>query len=74
MSLSDIDYSQVELRAIAHTMHEAHQSGRDIYVAVAAEMFGVPESEVTAEQRATAKDYCYRKVAYVPDWEVKSRG
>ena len=54
------DYSQVELRVMAHlsedpAMIEAFQAGRDIHSATAARIFGVPESEVTREQRRQAK-------------------
>ncbi len=54
------DYSQIELRIIAalskdEHMIEAFTQGKDIHTATAAKIFGIPESEVTAEQRRTAK-------------------
>ena len=54
------DYSQVELRVLAHlcgdpTLMEAFRGDQDIHRIVAAEVFGVPVEEVTAEQRRTAK-------------------
>jgi DNA polymerase-1 len=54
------DYSQIELRILAHLSHdpaltEAFLHGVDIHAAVAAEVFGVEPAEVTADQRATAK-------------------
>jgi DNA polymerase-1 len=54
------DYSQVELRLLAHlsedpALVEAFLTGADIHVAVAAEVFGVPLESVTAEMRSTAK-------------------
>jgi DNA polymerase-1 len=54
------DYSQIELRVLAHlsgdpALIEAFRRGMDIHTAVAAEVFGVPASEVTKEQRGTAK-------------------
>jgi DNA polymerase-1 len=54
------DYSQVELRLLAHfsgdeAMRRAFEEGRDIHTAVAAQVFGVDESDVTAEMRRTAK-------------------
>ena len=54
------DYSQMELRLMAHysqdpALVEAFKQGRDIHAATAAEVFGVPLDEVTADQRATAK-------------------
>ncbi len=54
------DYSQIELRVLAHiandeAMLEAFRSGKDIHTATASQVFGVPESEVTALQRRHAK-------------------
>ena len=54
------DYSQVELRVLAHLSHdpafvEAFQAGEDIHRQTAAIIFGVPASDVTAEMRAQAK-------------------
>ncbi|MBW3621963.1 MAG: DNA polymerase I [Armatimonadetes bacterium] len=54
------DYSQVELRLLAHlsedpALLDAFERGLDIHTAVAAQVFGVGEGEVTREQRAKAK-------------------
>ena len=54
------DYSQIELRIMAHISGDegllrAFGAGEDIHRATAAEVFGVPASEVTADQRRTAK-------------------
>ena len=54
------DYSQIELRLLAHfcgdeELRRAFAEERDIHAAVAAQIFGVPESDVTAEQRRMAK-------------------
>jgi len=54
------DYSQVELRLLAHlsgdsALIEAFQQDRDIHATVAAEVFGVPIDQVTREQRDHAK-------------------
>ncbi|MFH0910045.1 MAG: DNA polymerase I [Planctomycetota bacterium] len=54
------DYSQIELRMLAHfsgdaALREAFDRGKDIHVAVAAQVFGTPESEVTPEERRAAK-------------------
>lgn len=54
------DYSQVELRIMAHLsqdagMLDAFSKGVDIHQATAAEVFGVDPSDVTAEQRRHAK-------------------
>jgi DNA polymerase-1 len=58
--LLSADYSQIELRIQAHvtqdpTLLEAFQSGLDVHVATAAEMFGVPIEAVTSDQRRLAK-------------------
>ena len=55
-----VDYSQVELRIMAHisgsrTLQEAFAQGQDIHRATASAVFGVDLSEVSAEQRAFAK-------------------
>ncbi|MFA6958299.1 MAG: DNA polymerase I [Thermoanaerobaculia bacterium] len=54
------DYSQIELRVLAHMcgdegMIEAFRRGADIHKATAATMFGVAESLVNSEQRRAAK-------------------
>lgn len=58
--LLSADYSQVELRVLAHIsgdegLREAFQKGLDIHARTAAELFGVPFDEVTQEMRRTAK-------------------
>lgn len=59
-TLVDADYSQIELRLLAHvaddyTMKEAFISGEDIHKKTAAAVFGIPEEEVTEEMRKRAK-------------------
>ena len=54
------DYSQIELRIMAHLSQDkgllkAFAEGKDIHRATAAEVFGVPLDEVTADQRRSAK-------------------
>ena len=54
------DYSQIELRIMAHlsgddALTRAFGEGADIHRATAAEIFGVPAAEVTADQRRTIK-------------------
>ncbi len=54
------DYSQIELRIMAHLSQDkklltAFASGEDVHQATAAEVFGVPINQVTAEQRRHAK-------------------
>ena len=58
--LVDADYSQIELRVLAHiaedkTMQEAFCAGNDIHTATAAQVFGVKPEEVTSLQRRHAK-------------------
>lgn len=58
--LLSADYSQIELRVLAHFTQEpalvsAFAANEDIHQAVAAEVFDVPLSEVTREQRSQAK-------------------
>jgi DNA polymerase-1 len=54
------DYSQIELRIMAHLSGDsgllaAFAAGEDIHRATAAEVFGVPPAEVSADQRRSAK-------------------
>ena len=54
------DYSQIELRIMAHLSQDAHlvqafRDGVDVHAATAAKIFGIPVSEVTREQRGMAK-------------------
>lgn len=58
--LVDADYSQIELRLLAHisgdkTMQKAFEDGEDIHAVTASQVFGVPLSEVTKLQRSRAK-------------------
>ena len=60
MVLVDADYSQIELRLLAHisgdeAMCRAFRESADIHRATAAQVFGVPFEEVTALQRSRAK-------------------
>ncbi len=59
-SLLTADYSQIELRVLAHfskdpALVRAFAEDRDIHSVVASEIFGVPEAEVTSDQRRMAK-------------------
>ena len=59
-SLVDADYSQIELRLLAHvsddyTMKDAFLSGDDIHKKTAAAVFGIPEEYVNDEMRKRAK-------------------
>ncbi|HEX6098513.1 MAG TPA: DNA polymerase I [Thermoanaerobaculia bacterium] len=58
--LLSADYSQVELRILAHisqdeSLIETFRRGADIHRATASKMFNIPEDELTAEQRRAAK-------------------
>ncbi|MBU3736144.1 MAG: DNA polymerase I, partial [Methylobacterium sp.] len=58
--LVSADYSQIELRIMAHLSQDAglmaaFMAGEDVHKATASEVFGVGLSEVTAEQRRVAK-------------------
>jgi len=58
--LLSADYSQVELRMLAHfsedeALLEAFRAGRDIHAFVAAQIYGVPLEQVDGTQRRVAK-------------------
>ncbi|MDO5112633.1 MAG: DNA polymerase I, partial [Clostridia bacterium] len=58
--LVDADYSQIELRLLAHMsgdkgMIDAFNAGDDIHTRTASEVFGVPLKDVTKQQRSAAK-------------------
>lgn len=58
--LIDADYSQIELKVLAHMSKDANMiyafnSGADIHTITASQVFGVTEDEVTAELRKRAK-------------------
>lgn len=54
------DYSQIELRLMAHLSNDPHMveafcSGADIHAATAAKIYGIPVEEVTSDMRRKAK-------------------
>ncbi len=58
--LVDADYSQIELRILAHfsgdaAMLDAFRKGQDIHARTAAEVAGIPIEEVTPQLRSNAK-------------------
>ena len=58
--LLSADYSQVELRILAHVsgepvLREAFARVEDIHAATASQVFGIPQAELTRAQRDTAK-------------------
>lgn len=59
-TLVDADYSQIELRVLAHiaddeTMINAFKNNEDIHAVTASQVLGIPLDEVTKEQRSSAK-------------------
>jgi DNA polymerase-1 len=63
-SLMTADYSQIEMRIMAHLSEdagliEAFRSGHDFHSITASRVFGVPATEVTAAQRAKIKAMNY---------------
>jgi DNA polymerase-1 len=72
------DYSQIELRVLAHITQEpallkAFANDEDIHQAVAAEVFGVPLDEVTRDQRGQAKTINFGIVYGVSAFGLSSR-
>lgn len=58
--LVDADYSQIELRVLAHiandeTMINAFRNNEDIHAVTASQVLGIPLEDVTKEQRSSAK-------------------
>jgi DNA polymerase-1 len=60
MVLLSVDYSQIELRIVAHmaedeAMLNAFRAGQDIHATTAAAVYGIPLDQVTKDQRRQAK-------------------
>ena len=71
--LVSADYSQVELRVLAHLSHdalllEAFGSGQDVHQRTASEVFGIPADQVTPEQRRVAKAVNFGVIYGQTDW------
>ena len=71
--LVDADYSQIELRILAHlsgdaAMIDAFRKGQDIHARTAAEVNGVALSEVTPQMRAHAKAVNFGLVYGISDF------
>lgn len=59
-SLVGADYSQIELRVLAHmaedkALIDAFNNGEDIHRATASNVLGIPEDQITIEERSRAK-------------------
>lgn len=73
--LVDADYSQIELRILAHisgdeTMINAFKNGIDIHALTASQVFGVPLDMVTPEMRGRAKAVNFGIVYGISDFSL----
>jgi DNA polymerase-1 len=71
--LVDADYSQIELRVLAHisgdpNLIEAFRNKQDIHRRTAADIFGIPMEQVTEEQRNSAKAVNFGIVYGISDY------
>jgi DNA polymerase-1 len=76
--LLGVDYSQIELRLLAHFTQEpallrAFAADEDVHRTVAAEVFGVPLEQVTRDQRAQAKTVNFGIIYGVSAFGLSSR-
>lgn len=76
--LIDADYSQVELRILAHITRdpgllEAFAYGQDIHASTAARLFNVPLDQVTAEMRRLGKSINFGIAYGITDYGIASR-
>ena len=73
--LVDADYSQIELRVLAHiagdrNMQEAFASGEDIHSVTASQVFGVDLAQVTPDMRRNAKAVNFGIVYGISPWSL----
>lgn len=73
--LIDADYSQIELRVLAHISQDAHmieafRSGQDIHAATAAKVYHVPLEEVTPQMRSSCKAVNFGIVYGISDFSL----
>lgn len=73
--LVDADYSQIELRVLAHIaedkmMQSAFRSGADFHSVTASQVFGVPLAEVTPQLRRNAKAVNFGIVYGISKWSL----
>jgi len=69
----DADYSQIELRVLAHLAEDKHmidafKKGEDIHKQAASKVFNIPMDEVTKEQRSSAKAVNFGIVYGISDY------
>ena len=72
------DYSQVELRILAHVSADenllaAFQRGEDIHASTAARILGVPLEQVTPDMRRLAKAINFGLIYGMSDWGLAAR-
>ena len=73
--LIDADYSQIELRVLAHisgdeTLIKAFNNNTDIHRLTASQVFGVSENDVTSEMRSNAKAVNFGIVYGISDFSL----
>lgn len=73
--LVDADYSQIELRLLAHIAGDEHmisafRSGEDIHTITAGQVFGVPPEMVTRQMRSAAKAVNFGIVYGISDFSL----
>ena len=74
----DADYSQIELRVLAHiskdnNMVKAFINDEDIHTEVASKVLGIPVEEVTKEQRSSAKAVNFGIVYGISDFGLSEQ-
>lgn len=73
--LIDADYSQIELRVLAHVAGDdafinAFMRGEDIHTVTASQVFGVPAEQVTSEMRKRAKAVNFGIIYGIGDYSL----
>lgn len=73
--LVDADYSQIELRVLAHVadddaMIEAFRGGQDIHATTASKVYGVPVEDVTPQMRSSCKAVNFGIVYGISDFSL----
>ena len=72
------DYSQIELRILAHLSQdpgliEAFEKDEDVHASTASQVFGVPVGEVSAEQRRRAKVFNFGVLYGLSEFGLSTR-